>query len=102
MEPWYTDPDKLGWIAVLGSAVAAFYKGTIMPTRVHEADIKQLRDDFAVREAAIIKDFEARLQVERERANDWKDMAVRGSYVARDNAAAAKEIAQIAVKGEAR
>jgi hypothetical protein len=89
LEPWYSDPDKLGWIAVLGAWLGYFLSGKTMLTKVHDQVVAHMRADFTKREEQLRRDFDQRLAVERERWAEWKELAKVGSYAAKDLASAA-------------
>lgn len=67
------DLEKLGIIAYLTVSLTLFLRGTVMLASTHREQIKQLREDF-----------QERLKEERGRTEEWKQLAQRSSYVAKE------------------
>jgi hypothetical protein len=40
------NPDRIGAFVLLGMAVAAFYTGKLMTRAAHDADVKDLKDEY--------------------------------------------------------
>jgi uncharacterized protein YecA (UPF0149 family) len=85
------DYEKLGIIAYLTATVTLFLRGTIMTTASHD---KQMASICAVYEQRL-KDRDARIEAEKERVQEWKDMAKSAGLAARQTATAAKEIVEV-------
>lgn len=78
------DYEKLGIIAYLTVSIWLFLKGTVMTAAAHEKQMAQLRSDY-----------EARLNVEKERTQEWKEMAKAAGQTAKQTATAAREIVDV-------